>query len=446
MSENTNSATVAIIGAGPAGLFAARELASQGVTVVLFNRDIKPGGLAEYGIYPEKLRMKEGLRTQFREIINLPNVHYYGNVMIGEKYALSLQDLREMGFAAILVTCGAQGTKWLGLAGEDCVGAYHAKHLVYHYNHLPPYGTQEIKIGKRVVVIGVGNVMVDVVRYLTTRPQVEEITTIARRGPAEVKFEKKELEAIISHLDWQDFRDELERVTPTMRALVQDPGQISAIFHSVAEKVEQEKRSPVWRLHFLYSPAKIFCDGAGEVSGIQLEENTLELRNGAVKARGLGIYKDISADTVIFAIGDRVNDDLGLPLQGNEFAKHPSPRYPIDGNSYEFYNLESPASLGGVFVGGWSRNASSGLVGITRKDGVNAARAVLAYLEDNPPKTSVEISQVERELTKQGYRVVTPAALTLLETAEKKQAEEYGLPEYKFDSNEEMLYVMGLDS
>ena len=66
---------IAVIGAGPAGLFAARELAQQGVQVVLFNRDIKPGGLAEYGIYPDKHRMKEGLRAQFRQILALDNVH-----------------------------------------------------------------------------------------------------------------------------------------------------------------------------------------------------------------------------------------------------------------------------------------------------------------------------------------------------------------------------------
>ena len=74
---------VAVIGAGPAGLFGARELANQGAHVVLFNRDIKPGGLAEYGIYPEKHTMKEGLRKQFRGAMDNPNLDYYGNVVIG---------------------------------------------------------------------------------------------------------------------------------------------------------------------------------------------------------------------------------------------------------------------------------------------------------------------------------------------------------------------------
>ena len=115
----TNKFFVAVIGAGPAGLFGARELANLGARVVLFNRDIKPGGLAEYGIYPNKHTMKNGLRKQFRQIIDLPNLDYYGNVTIGAQGDLTLDDLRAMGFQAILVTAGGllvRGSEsgWIG--------------------------------------------------------------------------------------------------------------------------------------------------------------------------------------------------------------------------------------------------------------------------------------------------------------------------------------------
>ena len=93
---------VAVIGAGPAGLFGARELTNLGARVVLFNRDIKPGGLAEYGIYPNKHTMKNGLRKQFRQILELPNLDYYGNVIVGAQGDLTLDDLRALGFQAIL--------------------------------------------------------------------------------------------------------------------------------------------------------------------------------------------------------------------------------------------------------------------------------------------------------------------------------------------------------
>ncbi|MBP8164946.1 MAG: NAD(P)-binding protein, partial [Anaerolineales bacterium] len=85
---------VAVIGAGPAGLFGARELANNGVQVVLFNRDIKPGGLAEYGIYPEKHTMKDGLRKQFRGALDNPNLEYFGNIVIGNQADMTLDELR----------------------------------------------------------------------------------------------------------------------------------------------------------------------------------------------------------------------------------------------------------------------------------------------------------------------------------------------------------------
>ncbi|MBZ5521058.1 MAG: NAD(P)-binding protein [Acidobacteriia bacterium] len=86
--------TVFVIGAGPAGLFAAQKIAQAGHEVVIFNRDIKPGGLAEYGIYPTKDKMKTGLRKQFAKVLGLPNVHYIGHVTVGNGAALSITDLR----------------------------------------------------------------------------------------------------------------------------------------------------------------------------------------------------------------------------------------------------------------------------------------------------------------------------------------------------------------
>ena len=145
---------VAVIGAGPAGLYASRQLANMGVHVVLLNRDIKPGGLAEYGIYPTKIKMKVGLRRQFGRILEIPEIEYYGNVTVAQEGDFSLEDLGKMGFQALLVTVGAQGTKWLGLPGEDLIGVYHAKDLVYHYNKLPPFSEQKFYIGKRVVLSG----------------------------------------------------------------------------------------------------------------------------------------------------------------------------------------------------------------------------------------------------------------------------------------------------
>src|SRR5271169_1339168 len=100
-------ATVFVIGAGPAGVFAAQKLAQAGHEVVIFNRDIKPGGLAEYGIYPLKDKMKFGLRKQFAKILEMPNVHYFGNVQVGAAYHIPIAELEAMRPAAILFALGA---------------------------------------------------------------------------------------------------------------------------------------------------------------------------------------------------------------------------------------------------------------------------------------------------------------------------------------------------
>jgi ferredoxin--NADP+ reductase len=102
--------------------------------------------------------MKEGLRRQFQQILDLPLIDYYGNVTVGEHGDFSLPDLRALGFQALLVTVGAQGTKWLGLPGENLVGAYHAKDLVFHYNLLPPLAARNSDRQAR-RMIGAGNVM-----------------------------------------------------------------------------------------------------------------------------------------------------------------------------------------------------------------------------------------------------------------------------------------------
>src|SRR5262245_64140663 len=106
---------VAVVGAGPAGLFAARALAAGGCRVLLLNRDIKPGGLAEYGIFLDKYKMKGGLRRQFQKILSDPRITYLGHVTVGARGALSLEDLREAGFDAVVFAIGAQGTKYLGV-------------------------------------------------------------------------------------------------------------------------------------------------------------------------------------------------------------------------------------------------------------------------------------------------------------------------------------------
>jgi len=358
-----------IVGAGPAGLCAAKASAMNGVRVAILNRDIKPGGLAEYGIYYEKHRMKEGLRKQFRKTLKMPEINYYGNVTIGENSGLKLDDLKDLGFQGIMVAAGAQGTKWLGLPGEDLEGVYHAKDLVYHYNSLPPFSTQEFKIGRKAALIGVGNVMVDIARWLIHDKKIDEVIAVARRGPAEVKFTKNEFSHVIANLDIGALEEELARVASRMEAVNQDVESAKAFILSAMKKADPAVSDTRFRFRFLSSPARILGDDSGRVRGLEVQNTELVLKNDVTKAKSLGTTDVLDVDTVIFCIGDRVDDSLGLPVEWNAFVKNPEPRFPVDGISYEAYDPEKKAPIEGVFVAGWSREASNGLVGVARKDG-----------------------------------------------------------------------------
>lgn len=438
---------ITVIGAGPAGLYASRRLAEEGVGVVLLNRDIKPGGLAEYGIYYTKTRMKEGLRKQFRQILDMSNIHYRGNITVGEAASVSLEELRDLGFQGMLITVGAQGTKWLGLPGEELEGVYHAKDLVYHYNRLPPFSTQDFPIGERVALIGVGNVMIDIAHWVIRDLKVQEVIAVARRGPAEVKFSKKEMENVARNLDIKALNEEIRRVAPVMEEVGQDVDAARDFILSALPKALDPVSDTRFLFDFLASPSRILGDEEGRVTGLEVEETALVPKNGDTKAKRLGTFRVIPVDTVIFCIGDRVEEKFGLPVEWNEFVKNPDPRYPVNALSYEAYDPEKKEPIEGVFVAGWAREASSGLVGVARKDGENGAQALIQYLQENKEPLSTEqqeaiIEELDKLLERTGEPVVTKDDVQRLEEAERLEAEHTGVETFKWASNAEMLEII----
>jgi ferredoxin/flavodoxin---NADP+ reductase len=432
---------VAVVGAGPAGLYAANELASSGAHVILINRDIKPGGLAEYGIYPNKHKMKEGLRKQFRQILDNPEIEYLGNLTVGSKAELSLTELREMGFQAILVTVGAQGPKWLGLPGEDFSGVYQAKDLVYHYNKLPPFSQNDYRIGKRVALVGVGNVMLDIANWLIRDLKVERVTAVARRGPAEVKFTKKEMEIVSRNLDLEALNDEFIRVAPVMEAMGQDIEEARNYFLSTVPKGLEPVSNTNFSFDFLASPSRIVGNELGEVRGLEVQDTTLFYEDGEARAKRLGTDRILAVDTVVFCIGDRVDEEFGLPVRWNEFVRNPTPQFPIDGISYETYDPETEEPIEKVFVAGWARKASHGLVGLARKDGENGAQAVLQFLQASadPPNFDDTRNHLITHLNRSNKHFVNKAEWYALEAVEQSEALRLGVEEFKYGSNKEML-------
>lgn len=434
-------ATVFVVGAGPAGMFAAQKLALAGHETVILNRDIKPGGLAEYGIYPRKDKMKTGLRKQFDKVLSLPNIHYFGHVPVGAGNPVTIDFLRRFCPAALVFAVGAQGTKKLGIPGEDANGVYSAKDFVYFYNQLPPFAGQDFSVGKRVGIVGMGNVMVDIARWLMVdapNRSVEEVIVIARRGPLEAKFDEKEFAYIQMHLDRQAFREELQRVKPAMEAVGQNSAKVpEETFLCLSKAPDQATAPPVLRFRFLSSPSKIIAGPHGRIARLVLTENDLIQKEGGISARASNRTHEIEVDTLIFAIGDQHDPALGLPYGPGGYVTNSDESSP--GSKYQVFDHLQDRVCGGDFVVGWARKPSEGLVGIARHDAEVGAVHILEYLGTLPQRESVSAADVERELIAKGVQYVTKEDLRCLGIAEQQEAQKRGVAYYFFSDDAEML-------
>ena len=461
MSEDTKSYNVAMIGAGPASLYGAAKLASEGHNVVILNRDIKHGGLAEYGIYLNKYKMKRGLRKMFARILSDERVHYYGNVTVGNQGSLSLEDVQGLGFDATIVAVGAQGTKWLDLPGERAPGVYHAKDLVYHYNRLPPFSEQDFAIGSRVVVVGFGNVELDIVHWLVCEKKVEEVTLVARRGPAERACTPKELKLVSGAMDLDALREEFARVGENLTSLGQDvEAEFEAFTKYATEPLETESPTRL-NARFLRSPARIEIDEeTGHVTGLTCDITRMtppRQEGGRPGVEKLGEQETIVCDTVVFAIGDSIEPSIGLPLEPKWKSTFATVPEPWEGNPdaprYMVHDPERDEPVWGTFVVGWARKASDGLVGKARADAETGVKEVVAYLEGafargpegEPVAIEALTARLEELLQERGISFVDYDAVKAIEAREALLAKEHGVQEYKFASNKEMLGLLLAD-
>ena len=434
---------VAVVGAGPAGIYGARKLAEAGHRVVLLNRDIKPGGLAEYGIYVEKEKMKTGLRKQFKKILADPKVFYLGHVTVGQDQALTLNELRTIGFGVIVVTAGAQGTKKLGIEGEDTLGVYHAKDVVYHYNSLPPFSQRTFEIGRRVAIIGMGNVMVDIANWLLNLKKIDQVVVVARRGPLEKAYDDNEFEYIEPYLDNADMKQEIERIAPHLAAVGQNVDEIMKKFVKQGDPAEGRRLT----FRYLCSPTKVIANDQGRVAALEAEENEMILQDGRTVAKGTGKTRRIEVDCVIYAIGDQVDAALGLPFSRGAFVTNPE-KLAGDPNpaAYQPYDPKTKKALDGIFVAGWSRNASVGLVGVAKQDAERGMKVVNQYLASKRGLSSgdmeAKIEALIELLHKKGASVVTKEDIELLESAEQEEARARKTWDFKYISDDKMLEVI----
>ena len=427
---------VAVIGAGPAGLYAAKKLDKFGCEVVILNRDIRPGGLAEYGIFHDKYKMKSGLRKMFARILDSEQVHYRGNVTVGVDGDLSLDDITDAGFDAVLVAVGAQGIKWLNVDGSEGKNIYDAKQVVYHYNGLPPYSQRNVNLGQRLVIIGAGNVAVDITHW-AVQAHIPEITWLVRRGPGQVKYTKKEIGYVGGHIDLRALRAEFERLEDQLDAIGQSVDEAYNAMVSQFGDTRVGDSPSVIKMRFACQAKHIDQHSDGRISGILVAENQLSLEGETVRCTATDAEAYLNTESLVFCVGDAVDNEFGLAL--NRWGHYAMADDLTDGPNYALKNRE------GWFAAGWARVASDGLVGKARRDAETGCDQILKYLALKPATGSgAALSAIDKKLTQAGVQSVDWPHFGRIREKECLVAEARGLDDYRLTSNEALLAAAGL--
>lgn len=384
---------VAVVGSGPSGFYAAESLFRQDgltVRVDVFDRLPMPYGLVRYGVAPDHQKMKAVIRA-YEKTAAREGFRYFGHVELGKD--LTVAELHER-YDQIVYAVGAETDKHLGIPGEDLRGSLSSTAFVGWYNGHPDHEALEVDLDcRRAVVVGIGNVAMDVVRVLLRRPEelaetdiadysldairkspLREIYLLGRRGAAQAAFTPKEIEEV----------GKLEGVD-----LVVDPAQVGEeelaglepgtperknveYLRSQAELGEGTHERKV-RLILLASPVEILGRD-GRVTGVRYEKNHLVPDGrGGLKARGTGETAELEAGLVIRAVGYR-----GLPVPGVPFRED----WGIIPNE-EGRVLDAPDGkrVPGEYVVGWAKRGPTGLIGTNKGD---SAATVAKMVEDLP--------------------------------------------------------------
>ncbi len=377
---------VAVVGAGPAGIYAAEALAGQDavpIAVDLVDRLPAPFGLVRYGIAPDHLKMR-ALRETLRHTLAHDRVRFVGNVEIGRD--IELDELRRS-VDAVVYTYGAAGDRRLGIPGEELPGSMAATELVAWYCGHPDAdraGVEEaVTRARDVVVVGVGNVALDVARVLarspaeleaTDMPQhvldalaaapVERVTILGRRGPAQATFTTQELKELGHLAAATVLVDPADLATdPATEALAAEDRHVArniAVLHEFAGHTAEPGRATV-RLRFHARPVRLL--GTDRVTGVEVERTTVD-ENG--RAVGTGALDVLPADLVVRSVGYRGHPLPGLPMDGGT-VPHDAGRVLRDG-----------AVSRGEYVAGWIKRGPTGVVGTNKHDARETVASLLA--------------------------------------------------------------------
>jgi ferredoxin--NADP+ reductase len=451
---------VAVVGSGPAGFYAAGALlvsVEPQCEVDMFERLPTPWGLVRLGVAPDHPKIKSVSRA-FEKIAQRPGFRFFGNVEIGRD--LLHEDLK-LRYDAVIYSFGAQADRRMGIPGEDLPGSWPATEFVAWYNGHPDFqGIPFDLSAQRAVVVGNGNVAVDVARMLALTARelgatdttdeaiaailgsgIEEILVLGRRGPAQAAFTTPEL-IELTELEGADLvvdAADLE-LDPASAAALEDDTALARrnveVLREVAATAPAGKPKIV-RLRFCASPVAIL--GEGRVEAVEVVRNELVAdAGGRIRAVPTEEREVIPCGIVLRSVGYRGTAMPGVPFDdGRATIRNDGGRVLGDDG----------APLPGVYCSGWIKRGPSGVIGTNKKD---ATETVEVLLEDAtagllPPRAIGD--DVAELLAARGIAPVPYAGWQAIDAAECARGEEQGRPRVKLCSWAELLAVAqnGLD-
>jgi ferredoxin--NADP+ reductase len=449
---------IAIIGAGPAGFYAAEALLKQDdyvCAIDIFDRFPTPYGLVRTGVAPDHQSIKAVTRI-YERIASNPRVRYFGNVTYGKD--ITHQDVRQF-FDQVVYAVGAQSDRHMGIPGEELYNSMPATAFVGWYNGHPDYRELDIDLTcERAVVVGNGNVAMDVARMLAMSPdelaktdmadfaierlresKIREVIMLGRRGPAQAAFTTPELKEfgelegtdVIVHPEDLDLDEH-------SAALLDKDKKARGNIELLREYLTREPQAGNRRIdmRFLTSPKEIIGQD-GKVTAVRVERNELILReDGRQVPRGTGQFETLEVGLVLRSVGYQ-----GMPLLG----------VPFDEKSHTIPNISGRVAetdyseiMPGEYVVGWAKRGPSGVIGTNKPDSVATVKSML---EDIPELEGIVEScrppeRIDTLLQERRISYVTFDEWKVLDKHEVDQGTQQGRPRVKVTTVPEMLQVV----
>jgi len=451
----------AVVGSGPSGFYAAGhllKLKDLHVKVDLYDRLPTPFGLVRAGVAPDHPKIKSVTRVYEKTAAN-PGFRFFGNVMVGED--ISHTELKQR-YHAVIYAVGAQTDRRMGIPGEDLPGSWAATEFVAWYNAHPDFRELEFDLScRRAVVIGNGNVAMDVARMLVLPREelevtdtadhaieamaasgIEEVVIVGRRGPAQAAFTNPELLELGELTDADVIVDprDVELDDQSARS-IEGEGDLTAR-RNVEILTEYSQREPADArrrvvLRFLRSPVTIHGDD--KVEAIELVRNELHHGgDGSLRARATEEHETLECGLVFRSIGYR-----GTPIEGVPFDEW---KGTVPNEEGRVIDPHEQLAVPGEYVVGWIKRGPSGVIGTNKRDAQETVDRLVEDVHEGrlpDPGGDTSAAAVEALLSERKPEHVTYQGWELIDAAEQAAGEPLGRPRVKLTRREEMLEAAG---